>query len=107
MMRLPNVPPRPYLVSSGTAQQIEVDWRRLSACRSVDPELFFPVSSAGRSLEQVAEAKEVCARCLVRRQCLAFAMRTGQLHGIWGGLTEEERTRKARRRGAVGPSATA
>jgi WhiB family transcriptional regulator, redox-sensing transcriptional regulator len=107
MMRLPNVPPRPHLVSGGAAQQIQVDWRELSACQSVDPDLFFPLSSAGRSLEQVAEAKAVCARCLVRRQCLAFAMRSGQRHGIWGGLTEEERSRKTRRREAMKPSAIA
>ena len=39
----------------------------------------------------MAEAKAVRARCLVRRQCLAFALRTRQVHGVWGGLTEEER----------------
>jgi len=27
------------------------------------------------------------ARCPVRTQCLAFALRTRQVHGIWGGLT--------------------
>lgn len=66
-------------------------WRLLAACQSTDPDLFFPVSSTGRSLVQADEAKAVCARCLVRRQCLSFALRTRQAHGIWGGLTEEER----------------
>jgi WhiB family transcriptional regulator, redox-sensing transcriptional regulator len=66
-------------------------WRLGAACRSADPDLFFPVSSTGKSLEQVAQAKAICARCLVRRECLAFAMRTRQFHGIWGGLTEQER----------------
>ncbi|MGH3295971.1 MAG: WhiB family transcriptional regulator, partial [Trebonia sp.] len=70
---------------------METNWRTLAACRSADPDLFFPVSSAGRSLEQVAEAKAACACCLVRRQCLAFALRTRQAYGIWGGMTEEER----------------
>ena len=74
------------------------DWRVIAACQSVDPELFFPISAAGRCLEQVAEAKEVCARCLVRAECLTFAQRTGQAHGIWGGLTEEERFRVMRSR---------
>ena len=36
---------------------IERNWRMLAACRSIDPDLFFPVSSAGKSLEQVAEAR--------------------------------------------------
>jgi WhiB family transcriptional regulator, redox-sensing transcriptional regulator len=66
-------------------------WRMLAACQSIDPELFFPVSASGKSLEQVTAAKAVCAACPVRRECLAFAFRTGQVHGIWGGRTAEER----------------
>ena len=67
-------------------------WKTLAACGSADPDLFFPVSAAGCTNQaQVAEAKAVCARCLVRRQCLDFAIHTRQMHGIWGGTTEEER----------------
>jgi WhiB family transcriptional regulator, redox-sensing transcriptional regulator len=76
----------------------ERDWRSAAACRSADPELFFPVSAFGQALEQAAQAKAICARCPVRRQCLAFALRTRQAHGIWGGLTEEERAFKCRPR---------
>jgi WhiB family transcriptional regulator, redox-sensing transcriptional regulator len=67
------------------------DWRSAAACRSADPDLFFPISASGPALEQVAEAKAVCACCPARRQCLAFALRTRQAHGIWGGTSEEER----------------
>jgi hypothetical protein len=28
----------------------------------------------------------------VQRECLAFALRTRQVDGIWGGLTERERS---------------
>ena len=66
-------------------------WRSAAACRSCDPDLFFPLSSSGPGIEQVAQAKQVCARCPVRRECLAFALRTRQAHGVWGGLTEQER----------------
>ena len=66
-------------------------WRSAAACRSADPELFFPISDSGKSLEQVAEAKAICAGCPVRRECLAFALRTGQVYGIWGGTTTHER----------------
>jgi hypothetical protein len=55
------------------ARLTEENWRLPAACRSIDPDLFFPVSADGRSLEQADEAKAVCARCLVRCQCLAFA----------------------------------
>jgi WhiB family transcriptional regulator, redox-sensing transcriptional regulator len=66
-------------------------WRSAAACRSADPEVFFPISSSGKSLEQIAKAKAICAGCPVGRECLAFALRTHQVHGIWGGATEEER----------------
>ncbi len=66
-------------------------WRSAAACLSADPELFFPVSDSGPSLAQAAEAKAIYAGCPVRRQCLSFALRTRQVHGIWGGLTERER----------------
>ena len=67
-------------------------WRDAAACQSADPDLFFPVSSAGPGAEYAAEAKEICAHCLVRRQCLDFSIITRQAFGIWGGRTEQERS---------------
>jgi WhiB family transcriptional regulator, redox-sensing transcriptional regulator len=72
-------------------------WRSAAACRSADPDLFFPISDSGPALEQAAEAKAICAACRVRRECLVFALRTGQVHGIWGGATEDERAAARRR----------
>jgi WhiB family transcriptional regulator, redox-sensing transcriptional regulator len=67
------------------------DWRSLAACLSADPDLFFPVSATGESVAQVGKAKAICARCVVRHECLAFALRTHQAYGVWGGMSEEER----------------
>lgn len=67
------------------------DWRSMAACRSADPELFFPLTDIGPGQEQAARAKAVCAGCPVRRQCLSFALLTQQRHGVWGGTTEQER----------------
>ncbi len=77
-------------------------WMDVGACREAEPELFFPVSSAGPALAQVAAAKAVCARCVVREECLQYALETAQDHGVWGGLSEEERraVRRAARRPA-------
>lgn len=72
-------------------------WMDLGACREAEPELFFPISSAGPARSQVVAAKAVCARCLVREECLRYALDTAQDHGVWGGLSEEER--RAARRG--------
>jgi WhiB family redox-sensing transcriptional regulator len=76
-----------------TAVVHEGDWLAGAACLSADPELFFPVSSAGPSVGQVAEAKAVCARCRVRPECLGFALARREVHGVWGGTSEEERRR--------------
>ena len=66
-------------------------WRSIAACRQAEPDLFFPISSSAMNVGQVAAAKEICSGCLVRRECLDFAVQTRQLHGVWGGMTEEER----------------
>ncbi|WP_053851826.1 WhiB family transcriptional regulator [Streptomyces sp. NRRL B-24085] len=74
-----------------------MSWRERAACRDVDPDLFFPIGTAGLTLVQVDEAKAVCARCPVRERCLQWALAAGQVEGIWGGTTESER-RATRRR---------
>lgn len=67
------------------------DFRHRAACRSVDPEVFFPVAEAGPELaRQVGIAKAVCAGCPVRSECLTWAL-AHQPDGIAGGLTEQER----------------
>lgn len=87
-------------------------WRDWAACRTEDPELFFPVgdSESGPVVEQVAAAKAVCARCPVVGECLSFAL-VGISEGVAGGLSAEERrelrrrlsSRVARAAGAVRP----
>jgi WhiB family redox-sensing transcriptional regulator len=73
-------------------------WRERGAClQQPDPELFFPIGSTGPAFRQVEQAKQVCAGCLVRDPCLEFAITTGVDHGVWGGLSEDER-RALRRR---------
>jgi WhiB family redox-sensing transcriptional regulator len=57
-----------------------------AACRGLDSELFF---RDGVSAE--ADARQVCSRCGMRIDCLAFAFTVPHLDGIWGGLTARER----------------
>jgi WhiB family redox-sensing transcriptional regulator len=80
-------------------------WRESAACRQADPELFFPIGSAGAALAEIRRAKAVCAGCPVRLPCLKFALTTGQEFGIWGGYDENERRllrRKWRESAAAG-----
>lgn len=78
---------------------IEMYWRERAACLHEDPDLFFPVGNTGPTLVQIDEAKAVCRRCPVMEQCLDWAIRVGQVEGIWGGMTDSER-RAVRRRQA-------
>jgi WhiB family transcriptional regulator, redox-sensing transcriptional regulator len=75
-----------------------VNWRSSGACRSADPDLFFPISRTGPAEKQIARAKTICATCPVREQCLEFALSHDQTYGIWGGTTVEDRQRDRRRR---------
>jgi WhiB family redox-sensing transcriptional regulator len=66
-------------------------WQSRAACLDCDPDLFFPIAPSGPALQQMEQAKAVCTRCPVRRECLQYALATRQVHGVWGGTSEEER----------------
>lgn len=67
-------------------------WHTRGACHGMDLEdaevVFFP---GPRDHDEIAEAKELCGWCPVRRDCLNYALENGLKQGIWGGLTETER----------------
>lgn len=76
------------------------DWRDDATClTAIDGDLFFPLGTSGPNALQIAEAKEMCARCPVRGRCLDWAEERRIEFGIWGGMTEEER-RNGRRKAA-------
>jgi WhiB family redox-sensing transcriptional regulator len=68
----------------------------------VDPDLFFPERGAS-----TREAKEVWRGCVVRENCLEYALANGEKFGIWGGLSERERRRVRRIRTMSRGAATA
>lgn len=72
-------------------QHPETDWRHRAACRGMEINLFFPVSSAGVAAADITEAKRVCDTCPVQQDCLRLANDLAIDDGIWGGLTETER----------------
>ncbi len=72
------------------------DWRQMAACRTTEPELFFPVGSTGLAVDQIVAAKKVCGNCEALSPCLDFALATNQESGVWGGTSEDER-RKLRK----------
>ena len=74
-----------------------MDWRSRAACLDKDPELFFPVGNTGPALQQIEDAKKICQSCTVKDQCLNWALDAGQDHGVWGGMSEDERRAMKRR----------
>ncbi len=66
-------------------------WHSRGLCVGEDPEVFFP--SHG---DPGAAARQICALCPVRNECLRYATAADEF-GIWGGLDQEER-RKLKRR---------
>lgn len=71
-------------------------WRERAACRSSDPNLFFPAGNTGTAIDKIEAAKAVCGSCSVAESCLRFALATNQEDGIWGGKDEVERRRLRR-----------
>jgi WhiB family redox-sensing transcriptional regulator len=68
-------------------------WEPSAACRTADPQLFFPSTDGHGAQQPAAAAKEICRGCPVRVSCLAYAIENDEPVGIWGGLTAGERSR--------------
>lgn len=66
-------------------------WQDQGACYGIDPEIFFPTTE-----EEAGLALAHCGVCGVRDMCLAWAIRSGERYGVWGGTTEQHRRRLIR-----------
>lgn len=72
------------------------DWRDRAKCRDlpapVADALFFPtIGVAATTGKKFCRGANDLQPCPVRAQCLALGLR--EQFGVWGGVTEEERTR--------------
>ena len=95
------------LTSAQPTPAVELDgedksWQDMANCLGVDPDLFFPERGAS-----TREAKEVCKGCVVRDDCLEYALANGEKFGIWGGMSERERRRIRRQRALARAAAAA
>ncbi len=71
-------------------------WHRDALCRGQGHEAFILSEKADYSA-----AKAVCAVCLVRQECLEYALVDKDLTGCWGGTDDRERRAMRRRRAAA------
>ena len=66
----------------------DTDWMPLGNCKDKPPNMFFPHEGGGVDI-----AKRVCADCVVKSECLEYAIDNRIDHGVWGGTSERERRR--------------
>lgn len=52
---------------------------------------FFPVSKGASRKVAEEQAKTLCRMCPIQGECLILALQLKEPHGVWGGLTPEER----------------
>ena len=72
----------------------DLRWQLAATCRGESASCFYPPTHFERKELRLARervAKSICNQCPVRQECLAYAVRTAEPHGIWGGLNELER----------------
>ena len=78
--------------TKGYAMTWNDDWASQAQCRETRPDELF-VRGAAQN-----RAKQMCAGCPVRTECLAEALDNEIEWGVWGGLTERERRAVLRKR---------
>src|SRR4051794_41635566 len=78
-------------------------WQFRAACRGEDAAMFFAPNYFEKRHEKDAREERArvayCNRCEVREQCLEYALRTREPHGMWGGMNEAQRRGPRRGRG--------
>jgi transcription factor WhiB len=65
------------------------DWRNAAACRAYDPEKWHPLPN---NTSGVRDAKAICFGCPSMLACAQSALTRRIPDGIWGGLSEGQRT---------------
>lgn len=62
------------------------DWTKDARCKRSDPERFYPAGWT-MTYDWLMEAnRRECASCLVRSECLDYALGTSERYGVWGGV---------------------
>lgn len=79
----------PRLPHSAPASQPD-EWKRFGACRD-HPQRDLWYAHTRTEIDDVNTAKRVCGGCPVSRRCLDYALATGELWGVWGGLDRHQR----------------
>ena len=68
--------------------ELDRSWIAGAACRGTMTDQFYPVRG-----ESTFGPQSVCHGCAVRIDCLDYALKRNEKHGVWGGTTENQRRR--------------
>lgn len=72
-----------------------MDWLPDALCRGLSQDFFYPPLDAPSPNHYYTIGKHVCKGCPEWRNCLAEADKNEEVWGLWGGLTPQERKRRA------------
>ena len=70
---------------------MNLDWMTDALCAQVGGDWHFPDKGGSPRA-----AKRICGECVVRTTCLEYALINAEPFGVWGGLSEDERSREDR-----------
>ncbi len=79
------------IVMPATATPALGEWHGRGLCVGDDPDVFFPPHG-----DPGTQARQICAACAVRGDCLGYAINADEF-GVWGGLDRQERRELLRR----------
>jgi WhiB family redox-sensing transcriptional regulator len=68
--------------------RLSIAWQEQAACKTTDPEAFFPNKGDRQTL---IAAKRVCKSCPVVADCLEYALLAPEWAGVWGDTSERQR----------------
>jgi len=70
------------------------EWMINAACAKRPDVNFFPEQSGGAYYP----AKEVCKTCVVKAECLEYALKYVEKYGVWGGVGARARVKMRQQR---------
>ncbi|MCZ2857440.1 WhiB family transcriptional regulator [Blastococcus sp. VKM Ac-2987] len=94
---LVDLPTRRVLTAAARRIKVDVitmpasDWQADGLCKEYPDVDFFP-----ERVKDAQPAREVCDRCLVQKECKAFALADAATRGVWGGFSFPEERDAAR-----------
>lgn len=75
------------------SELVREGWADHAACAGTPTGVFYPEHTGSQQRVAEQRAKQVCAGCPVRAECLSWALRTDEPWGVWGGMGPNERRR--------------